>query len=46
MVENNEVKRVTIQQAMPELLKIASELKLKVNNGKVLKEYFLRHSNK
>ena len=33
----------TIVEALPELEAIAKELGLKVNNGKVLEEYFKRH---
>ena len=34
----------TIVEALPELEAIAKELGVKVNNGKVLKEYFKRHT--
>ena len=34
----------TIVEALPELEAIAKELGLKVNNGKVLEEYFKRHT--
>ena len=33
----------TIVEALPELEAIAKELGVKVNNGKVLEEYFKRH---
>lgn len=33
----------TIVEAFPELEAIAKELGVKVNNGKVLEEYFKRH---
>ena len=39
MTENNE----TLSEALPELEAIAKELGVKVNNGKVLEEYFKRH---
>lgn len=39
MMENNK----TLSEALPELEAIAKELGVKVNNGKVLEEYFKRH---
>lgn len=33
----------TIVESLPELEAIAKELGVKVNNGKVLEEYFKRH---
>ena len=33
----------TIVEALPELEAISKELVVKVNNGKVLEEYFKRH---
>ena len=39
MMENNK----TLSEALPELEAIAKELGMKVNNGKVLEEYFKRH---
>lgn len=30
----------TIEEAMPELQRIANEMELKVNDGRVLQEYF------
>ena len=35
----------TLEEALPELKKIAQELGIKLNNGKVLIEYFKRHPN-
>lgn len=40
LMENNK----TLSEALPELETIAKELGVKVNNGKVLKEYFKRHT--
>lgn len=40
MMENNK----NLSEALPELEAIAKELGVKVNNGKVLKEYFKRHT--
>lgn len=39
LMENNK----TLSEALPELEAIAKELGVKVNNGKVLEEYFKRH---
>ena len=39
MTENNK----TLSEVLPELEAIAKELGVKVNNGKVLEEYFKRH---
>ena len=39
MMKNNK----TLSEALPELEAIAKELGVKVNNGKVLEEYFKRH---
>ena len=41
MMENN---KTLLSEALPELEAIAKELGLKVNNGKVLEEYFKRHT--
>lgn len=40
MMKNNK----TLSEALPELEAIAKELGVKVNNGKVLEEYFKRHT--
>ena len=36
---------VTITEALPEIKAIASELRLELNNFKVIQEYFRRHKS-